>query len=92
VFSSGYYCTLGEAFRTHEQALIYAARKQGIVDSQHCDRLAIDLNVFSTDREYKTKTEDYLLFGEYWEKLHPKNRWGGRFKSRPDGNHFQMED
>ena len=92
IFNSGYYCTLGEAFRTHEQALIYAANGQGIVDSQHCDRLAIDLNLFSLKGKYKKKTEDYLHFGEYWEKLHPDNRWGGRWKHRPDGNHFQMQD
>lgn len=92
IFSTGYGCTMGEAHRTHEQALIYASQKIGIIDSQHCDRLAIDLNVFSPDGKYLSKTEDYKRFGEYWEKLSKYNRWGGRFKSRPDGNHFEMED
>ncbi|HBJ0947911.1 TPA: M15 family metallopeptidase, partial [Escherichia coli] len=27
--------------------------------------------------------------GEYWESL--GGSWGGRFKSRPDGNHFSLE-
>lgn len=27
--------------------------------------------------------------GQYWESL--GGSWGGRFKSRPDGNHFSLE-
>jgi len=92
IFSSGYYCTLGEAFRTKEQALINAQRHIGILDSQHRDRLAIDLNLFSQKREYLNKSEDYLLIGKYWESLSKFNKWGGRSKKLPDGNHFEMKD
>ncbi len=90
IFDEGHLCTLGEAFRTKEQAEIYAKSGKGIKDSLHCERLAIDLNLFTFDGKYLDKTDDYHQIGEYWESLHPRNRWGGRFKERPDGNHFQM--
>ncbi|MFQ9337054.1 MAG: M15 family metallopeptidase [Varibaculum sp.] len=48
----------------------------------------MDFNLF-VNGQYKTRTEDYLPLGEYWESL--GGAWGGRFKSRPDGNHFSLE-
>lgn len=50
--------------------------------------LAVDFNLF-VNGQYKTDTADYLPLGEYWESL--GGTWGGRFKSRPDGNHFSLE-
>lgn len=91
VLASGYLCTLGEAYRTHEQALIYAAHKQGIVNSLHCERLAMDINLFSKDCKYENNTAAYERIGKYWESLDKRNRWGGRFKHLPDGNHFEMD-
>lgn len=88
----GYHATLGEAYRTHEQALIYAHKGMGIVNSQHCERLAIDLNIFDQNEKRLVSVEDYKLFGDYWESLHIRNRWGGIFKHRPDANHFEMMD
>lgn len=90
IFDNGYMCTLGEAFRTKEQAEIYAKSGIGIVNSQHCKRLAIDLNLFSQDGEYLTETKYYKKFGEYWKTLDFDNVWGGDFKSS-DGNHFEMK-
>lgn len=87
----GYSCTLGEAERTQEQAVIYVAEGKGIEDSLHCKRLAIDLNIFDKDGKYLTDTPSYERFGVYWEKLNAHNRWGGRFK-RKDGNHFEMTE
>lgn len=92
IFNSGFTCTLGEAFRTPEQAEIYAKSGKGIKDSLHCKRLAIDINLFDPQDNYLTDTEDYKYFGEYWEKLDDDNEWGGWFKARPDGNHFQMKE
>ncbi|MCA6971208.1 M15 family metallopeptidase [Pectobacterium carotovorum] len=85
---NGYQLTFGEAYRTPEQAKLNAQSGKGIVNSLHTQRLAVDLNLFIND-EYKTRTEDYLPLGEYWESL--GGSWGGRFKSRPDGNHFSLE-
>lgn len=84
----GYRLTFGEAYRTPEQAKLNAKSGAGIANSLHTQRLAVDFNLF-VNGEYKTKTEDYLPLGEYWESL--GGVWGGRFKSRPDGNHFSLE-
>lgn len=86
IFDSGYTCTLGEAFRTKEQALIYAEKGIGSATSLHCKRLAIDLNIFK-DGEYLTKSEDYEFAGIFWMALHEDNTWGG---AGADGNHFSM--
>ena len=89
IFKSGYYCTLGEAWRTAEQAAIYAANGKGIKDSLHCKRLAIDLNLFDAEGNYLTEGKYYKRFGDYWITLHIDNRHGGRF-NRKDHGHFEM--
>jgi hypothetical protein len=85
-----YSVTFGEAKRSPEQAAIYAKEGKGIIDSLHCKRLAIDLNLFK-DGVYLTDYADYKLFGDYWVTLHPFNRWGGSF-ARVDSDHFEMQD
>lgn len=84
----GYDVTLGEAWRTPEQAKWNADRGIGTTTSLHIERLAIDLNLFKNGR-FLTSTEDHRPLGEWWEKLGPDYRWGGRF-SRPDGNHYSV--
>ncbi len=83
----GYRLTFGEAYRTPEQAALNAKKGSSISNSLHTQRLAVDFNLF-VNGQYKTRTEDYLPLGEYWESL--GGAWGGRFKSRPDGNHFSF--
>ena len=97
IYWKQYKCTLGEAFRTKEQAKFNADHNIGILDSQHCKRLAIDLNLFSSDGEYLTRTEDYKDFGSYWKSLSPNNRWGGDFhnvngETFSDANHFEAQE
>ena len=87
---AGYQFTLGEVFRTPEQAKIYASQGKGILHSLHCERLAIDINIFK-DGVFLEKNSDYEPLGIYWESLHPKNRWGGRFK-RVDSDHFERNE
>ena len=82
-----YSCSLGEAYRTKEQAEIYAKQGKGIKNSLHCERLAIDINLF-LDGYYLSHSKDYERLGCFWESLDSKNRWGGKFK-RADGNHFE---
>lgn len=81
----GFGVTLGEAWRTPEQAKLNAQKKTGIKNSLHCDRLAIDINLFADD-VYLTNSESYQQLGEYWESI--GGTWGGRFG---DGNHFSLE-
>lgn len=92
IFSRNFACTLGEAYRSKEQADIYAAAGKGIKDSLHCKRLAIDLNIFSAADQYLPNSREYQVFGSFWKGLHPDNRWGGDFIHNPDGNHFEMHD
>lgn len=84
----GYRLTFGEAYRTPEQAALNAKKGSGISNSLHTKRLAVDLNLF-INGQYQTDSAAYLPLGEYWESL--GGSWGGRFKSRPDGNHFSFE-
>lgn len=92
IYANGYGCTFGDAYCAPEMAQIYAQQGKGIKDSLHCKRLAIDLNLISPEGKYITNTKDYQRFGLFWEKLDTQNRWGGNFKDRPDGNHFERQE
>lgn len=84
-YEQGYELTLGEAYRTPEQAALNASKGIGIAKSLHTERLAIDLNLFK-DGAYLQTTEDHKPLGEFWESM--GGTWGGRFK---DGNHYSLE-
>jgi hypothetical protein len=84
----GYGVTLGEAWRTPEQAALNAQKGSGISNSLHTERLAIDLNLFK-DGVYITDETGHRELGEWWEKLGQRYRWGGRFR-RPDPNHYSL--
>ena len=81
----GYEITLGEAWRTPEQAALNAQKGTGIRNSLHLVRLAIDLNLFRNN-VYLPRSEDHRPLGEWWESQ--GGSWGGRFK---DGNHYSLE-
>lgn len=87
-YSQGFELTFGDAYRSPEQAKANAATGKGIANSLHCERLAIDLNLF-VDGQYQTDSAAYKPLGEFWESLGSDYAWGGRF-SRPDGNHFSI--
>ncbi len=80
----GYEITLGEAYRTPEQAALNAKKGTGIKRSLHCDRLAIDINLFRNG-VYLTASTDHRELGEWWESQ--GGSWGGRFN---DGNHYAL--
>jgi len=86
IFKHKFTCTLGEAWRPPEMAKIYKQLGKGIKGSQHCKKLALDINLFK-DGKYLRTTEAHAYFGGLWETLHPNNRWGGRYG---DGNHYEM--
>ncbi|MGV1035358.1 MAG: M15 family metallopeptidase [Microbacteriaceae bacterium] len=80
----GYVVTFGEAWRSDEEAARLARAGRGISRSLHCDRLAIDLNLFFGDVWLKS-TGDHKPIGEFWESI--GGTWGGRFG---DGNHYSL--
>lgn len=84
--SLGFELSFGEAYRSPEEAARLAKAGKGIKASLHCQRLAIDLNLFK-DGKYLSSTEAHRPLGEWWEQLHPLCRWGGRFN---DGNHYSF--
>jgi hypothetical protein len=84
--------TFGEAYRTKEQAEIYAANGKGIKNSLHCQRLAMDINIFNQKGDILTTVSEYEPYATYWESLNPKNRAGAFFKDRPDADHFERNE
>lgn len=85
----GFKVTGGELFRTAEQQAIYVQTgRSKTLNSNHLKRLAIDLNFFKDGKIIWDKATIEPL-GVYWEGLHPKNRWGGNFKSLVDCPHFE---
>lgn len=85
--NQGFEVTFGETYRSPEEAARLAALGKGIKNSLHCQRLAIDLNLFR-DGKYLSSTESHRPLGEWWEQQHPLCRWGGHFN---DGNHYSLE-
>lgn len=88
--SRGYEVTLGEAYRSPEEAERLANLGKGIKNSLHTKRLAIDINLFK-DGVYLPSTEDHRPLGEWWESMGTADyncTWGGRFG---DGNHYSIE-
>jgi len=80
---------VGEGMRAPEMAKIYAEQGKGILDSQHCKKLAVDLFLFANGVFLQDK-KDYQLLGEYWKGLNPENRHGSDFP-RADHVHFEMK-
>ncbi len=84
----GYHVTLGDAYRTPGQAVANALSAAGIANSLHCERLAIDLNLFK-DGRYITDSEGHAELGRWWKQIHPDHRWGGDF-AKKDFNHYSL--
>lgn len=91
IFNQGYFCSLGEVLRTKEQAELYAKEGKGIKDSLHCEKLAIDINLFDENLNYLQGYEHYQKLGDYWESLDKQNRWGGYFVSKYHGHIVDMD-
>jgi hypothetical protein len=84
----GFTVTGGELARTIDQQQIYVKTgRSKTMNSIHIKRCAIDLNFFKDGKlVYDVKT--LAPVGEYWESLHPKNQWGGKWRF-VDVPHFQ---
>jgi len=88
--SVGIGLTFGDAYRSEFLQKHYLAiGKSKTMNSMHLKRLAVDFNFFIDGKlTYNKKTLQSL--GNYWEGLHPKNRWGGNFLKFTDTPHFEM--
>lgn len=75
----GFGVRYGEVFRTAEQQKIYVQTgRSKTMNSSHLNRLAIDLVLVKGG---KVCTHEQIMpLGEFWESLHPKNRWGGSWR------------
>ena len=80
---------LAEAYRTPEQAEIYARNGKGIKNSAHCKKLAVDVFRYKNG-SVSWDNKDYEALGDFWKSLHPLARWGGDFANR-DCVHFSLE-
>ena len=80
----GFEVTLGEAWRSDAEAVRLAGKGRGIKRSLHCERLAIDLNLF-VDGVWLQSTQAHEPLGAWWESV--GGVWGGRFG---DGNHYSL--
>ena len=97
-YENCYELTLGEAQRTIEQQRIYVETGASkTMRSNHLNKMAIDLNVF-IDGRLTYEFEDIKPLGDYWESLHPHNRWGGDWNKNDkkdgwlDTPHFEMQN
>jgi len=79
----GYELTMGRGYVSPEANEAVG----GHPESNHLNRLAIDLNLFKDGRFLRT-TEAHRPLGEYWESI--GGAWGGRF-AKGDGNHYSLE-
>jgi len=85
----GFMLTGGELQRPIEMQELYIKRKKSMtMRSNHLRRLAQDYNIFHNNTLCYDKAKLKPL-GDYWESLHPYNRWGGNFKSILDTPHFE---
>ena len=91
-YMNGYQLTFGETYRPKETAALYAKKGIGSKNSLHCDRLAVDLNLFKAGN-LDGSVKGYQLLGEFWENMSKKDVktcWGGRIKKLVDLNHFSV--
>ena len=105
--SIGVALTFGGAYRTKPQQLLYYfgytikvvgkelklvkdKKRSWTLYSKHRKRLAVDFNHF-IDNKLTYDKKKLQQMGDYWESLHPKNKWGGNFsKGKTDTPHYQM--
>ena len=87
----GFTVTAGELHRPQEMQDIYVKMGRSKTrTSQHGKRLAIDLNLFINGK-LATRAQIKPL-GDWWEALHPKNRWGGNWRGQVDAGKSSFVD
>lgn len=85
----GYSVTLDEAYRPPETADLYARQGRGLRNSVHCNKLAVDLNLFRNGTLCQTDA-DFKPAVDLWLSYAPDCRAGANF-SRKDYRHFSLQ-
>jgi len=90
VNEQGWGCRFEWAYRSPavQQGLVEAGKSR-TMKSKHLDRLAVDLTFFDPDGRPIWDKDALQQFGDYFEALNPKNRWGGNWTSFVDTPHFE---
>lgn len=83
----GFEVSVGEVYRTKDQALRNEQAGTGIRNSLHTLSLAVDLRLFK-EGNYLTHSGEYEELGQWWETQNALCAWGGRFG---DANHFSVQ-
>lgn len=84
----GFEVTLGDVYRDPRVfGMVGDSKGYGSRNSNHKQRLAIDLNLFKNG-EYQATSEAHRPLGEWWEEQDSSAVWGGDFA---DGNHYSFE-
>jgi hypothetical protein len=87
--AQGFEVTIGEVYRSPEEAERLFKLGKGIKNSLHTLKLAVDINLFKNG-VYLSSTDSHRPLGEWWEGLTTPEivcHWGGRFG---DGNHYSV--
>lgn len=78
-----------ELGRTPEQQQIYVRTgRSKTLASNHLRNCAVDLYFMKSGKLVLNKS-DLQPLGDFWESLHPNNRWGGNWRSFKDLPHFE---
>lgn len=86
----GYKARARELQRTMEQQELYIKQgKSQTKKSNHLNSCAVDIYFTKNGKLIESK-EELQTIGDYWESLHPDNKWGGNYKSFLDCPHFEM--
>lgn len=87
-FELGYEVTLGDAYRDPRvHGAVGVKKGYGHRNSNHKQRLAVDLNLFKNGM-YLMQKKDHEPLGKWWESQ--GGSWGGSFQSG-DANHYSFE-
>lgn len=96
IFESGSTCSIGEFYYIPFEVKEYDENGERIINRLNTKKLAIAFYLFSPCGVYSEKPEEYKQFGDYWESLSSKNRWGDSLILKTggrimDGGRFERE-
>ncbi|MBC8319874.1 MAG: M15 family metallopeptidase [Bacteroidetes bacterium] len=101
----GVQLTLGEAYRTIDQQLLYyhgltirsEDRRLELLSSKQRSRTLVSNHMRRIAVDFNFFVNGVLTYtdplieelGQYWENLNPLNQWGGHFRGFYDAPHFE---